>query len=181
MFALFIKIPPNPRLQRTRVRAPRGRSPLSRKSFGVMKQHSGRMALAVAAGLFLVVGIANGGPLRSQTRYRIFFPRLPLSSSEGERVDRIEMSMTCGSFRAISVIPEDWSVEVVSPSSARTRLLADAGHGSSALWSLDQLQGAVTISVDEAECFDLSAKITAAMQDSSRVVELPRSKLVLRP
>ena len=169
-------ITPNTALQRTRLRAP-----LSFRTFGVMKEHSARMALAVAVVVFHVIGIADGGPLKSQARYRIFFPRVDLNSTKGERVDRIELSMTCGSFRAVSVIPEDWSLEVVSPSSARTRLSANAGHGSSALGSLDKLQGAVTISVDEAECFDLSAKITVAMQDSSRVVELPRSQLVLRP
>ena len=172
---------PNQRLQRTRARPTGGRSPLSRKSFGVMIQHLAAKVVSVGVALFMVVDIAMSAPLRPEAHYQIFFPELALSSSEGERVEHIQISMSCGSFRAVSVIPEDWSVQVVSKSSEQTRFEADAGHGSTVLWNLDQLQGAVTISVDEARCFTLSAKITAAMQDSERVIDLPLSRLVLRP
>src|SRR6266498_254576 len=134
--------------------------------FGVMKQHIGGRAGTVGAALVLLASIALGGPLKPEGRYRIFFPALTLNSVEGERVDRVEISMTCGSFRSISRIPEDWSVQVVSRSAGVTRFEAGAGHGSTALWSLKQLQGSVTISVDEIGCFELSAKINAAMQES---------------
>jgi hypothetical protein len=130
---------------------------------------------------FLFLGICPGAPLKSGARYRVFFPQLTLNSAEGERIDRLDISMVCGSFRSISTIPQDWSVQVVSPSSARTSFAADAGHGETTLWNLRQFQGTVTISVDERECFDLSAKVTATMQDNSRVIDIPLSKLVLRP
>jgi hypothetical protein len=136
--------------------------------------------IAVASFL-LFFGISPGAPLKSGTRYRIFFPQLTLNSADGERIDRLDISMACGSFRSISTIPEDWSVQVVSPSSARTSFAADAGHGATSLWNLRQFQGALTISVDERECFELSAKVTAVMQDSSRIIDIPLSKLVLRP
>jgi hypothetical protein len=89
--------------------------------------------------------------------------------------------MECGSFRSVSTIPEDWSVQVVGPSSARTSLEAEAGHGSSELWNLHELQGAVKIVVNQRGCFDLSARVTADMQDGKRVIDIPLSKLILRP
>jgi hypothetical protein len=170
---------PNTALQRTPAASPP--SPRSFETFGVMKRHIGRKAGTAGAALILLVSIAMGGPLKPQGRYRVFFPPLTLNSAEGERVDRVEISMTCGSFRSISSIPEDWSVRVVSRSAGVTRFEADAGHGSTALRNLRQLQGSVTISVDSVGCFELSARINAGMQESARMIELPLQKLVLRP
>lgn len=89
--------------------------------------------------------------------------------------------MTCGRFRGITNIPDDWSLQVVSPSAEQTSLRAEAGHGSASLWSLQQLDRAIKIQIKEPECFTISVRITADQSSSSRTIVLERKQLHLIP
>ncbi len=113
----------------------------------------------------------------ASNRYRVFFPPIKLASADGERIDSIEITMSRGRFRAIGMIPNDWSVEVVSPMSEKTVLRANAGHGSSALWSVGDLDGSITVSVEEASCFDIVATVGTTETEH----HFTRSDLILEP
>jgi hypothetical protein len=71
------------------------------------------------------------------------------------------ISLTCGQFRAVRNIPEDWNMEIIRPISERTELKASAGHGGSHLGNMLPLNGVIAISVDEAECFDIKAQLVS--------------------
>ncbi|MEO7676907.1 MAG: hypothetical protein ABIV39_09120 [Verrucomicrobiota bacterium] len=115
--------------------------------------------------------------LMKSHRYRIFFPHIELVTADGERIESIEVRMTCGRFRAIGAIPNDWSAEVVSPMSEQTTLRASAGHGSSTLWSMRELDGAITVSTEEASCFDIAATVGTTATEH----RFTRSDLILKP
>src|SRR5688572_26676129 len=85
--------------------------------------------------VFAVGCAAHHEPLSAGHRYRISFPPMRLATADGERIESIEITMTCARFRAIGAIPDDWCAEVISPMSEQTTLRASAGHGSSTLWS----------------------------------------------
>src|SRR5450755_2415935 len=106
--------PPNPRLQRARSASPP--SPLSRQPLGVRKFCLGLLAIS---GLALTS--PSPGPVTTGSSLRIFFPRLDLAKADGERIQNLEVRMACGTFRQVS-IPNDWSLEVVSPVSEQTTL-----------------------------------------------------------
>jgi hypothetical protein len=138
------------------------------------------MRILIFTVLFLecVIGCAtHRETLLSDHRYRVIFPPIKLATAEGERIQSVEVTVTCGSFDALSVIPDDWSVEVVSPVSERTTLRTSAGHGSSTLWSLRDLDGAIAVSVKDLSCFD----ITATVGTTAGEHRFTRSDLVLRP
>lgn len=109
--------------------------------------------------------------------YRLYFPRITLATVDGERIESVEVTVSCGRFRSLTVIPNDWSAEVVSPMSEKTIFRAGAGHGVSTLWSLRDLDGAVTISVEEASCFDITATVGTTASEH----RFSRSDLLLNP
>jgi hypothetical protein len=135
----------------------------------------------VILSIFLLVTAAGCAGYRAgltvNHRYRVFFPPIKLATADGERIESVEIRMSCGRFRAVTAIPDDWSVEVVSPSSEKTTLRASAGHGSSTLWSMGTLDGAVTVSVEETSCFD----VTATVGTTATVHQFTRSELILKP
>ncbi|MCA1836903.1 MAG: hypothetical protein LC721_11490, partial [Actinobacteria bacterium] len=93
------------------------------------------MRLVLVSTLFLLTGCATQHErLTTGHRYRVFFPVISLAKADGERIESIQITMACGRFRAVGVIPDDWSAEVVSPMSEQTTLKASDGHGSSTLW-----------------------------------------------
>ena len=113
-------------------------------------------------------------------RYRLFFPHMAFDSAKGARVTSIEVTVLCGRIRSLAIIPDDWSVEVVSPTSERTTLKAEAGHGAAALWSARNLDGAITISTGDASCFDIAATIVTTTLDQERRYQFTRSDLILK-
>jgi hypothetical protein len=115
------------------------------------------------------------------TLYSVSFPRLKLAREDGERISAVEIEMSCGRFRGITNIPDDWSIQVVSPSSEETSLRAQAGHGSAALWSLQSLDRAIKIQITQPECFKISARVTADRSSNSRMISLTRTELRLIP
>ena len=115
--------------------------------------------------------------LKTGHQYRLFFPDFTLATADGERIQSVEVTVSCGRFRALTVIPNDWSANVVSPVSEETTLQASAGHGATTLGSIRELDGAITVSVEEASCFE----ITATVGTTTSQHRFTRSDLVLRP
>ena len=148
----------------------------STQSLGVMG--TAIASLMIAAMLVALPTLAA----EAVKRQRLYWPQLALSKDRGERVESIELEMTCGRFRGISNVPNDWSVEVVSPSSEVTHLRASASHGVSMLWSLRELDGSIVVAVKEPSCFDISGVVTVAVGgDSRKTYKFKRSELRLRP
>ena len=128
--------------------------------------------------LACVAGCASrSDAVMSGHRYGLFFPHTPLATADGERIESVEITVACGRFRALTVIPDDWSVEVVSPMSEKTIFRAYAGHGSSTLWSIRDLDGAITVSVEEASCFDITATVSTTVSEH----RFTRLDLFLKP
>jgi hypothetical protein len=110
-------------------------------------------------------------------RYRLFFPHIVLATADGERIESVEVTVSCGRFRAFTVIPDDWSADVVSPMSEQTTLRASAGHGSSTLRSIRDLDGAIAVSVEESSCFEITATVGTTASEH----RFTRSDLILKP
>lgn len=121
--------------------------------------------------------VAHSEALKTGHSYRVLFPSIRLTTADGERIESIGVTMSCGRFRAIGAIPNDWSAEVVSPMSEQTTLRASAGHGSSTLWSMRELDGAVMISVEDVSCFDITATVGTTASEH----RFTRSDLILEP
>jgi len=137
--------------------------------------------IAAATIAILSVSIpANASDSQSE-RQRLFWPDIVLATNNGERIQAIEVRMSCGRFRGIGNIPNDWSVEVVSPSSEKARLSASSGHGSTAIWSIKELDGSIQFTVSEPTCFDISAMVTIQTSDANRMVTFKRSELRIKP
>src|SRR5712691_5426516 len=139
--------PPNTRVQRTRSSPSALRSPLTRRPLGVTKARNGAIWLAL---MLLIPVRATASP--DEALVRLYFPNLQLDRKTGERIESLSVKMTCGRFRGVAVIPADWSLSVSSPGSEQSSLRAEAGHGSTALWSLDELQGSIAVSGASESC-----------------------------
>jgi hypothetical protein len=127
---------------------------------------------------WLLTGCATySSALISGRQYRLLFPHITLAPAHGERIESVEISVSCGRFRSLTVIPNDWSAEIVSPMSEKTTLRASAGHGSSTLSSIGVLNGAIAVSVEDASCFDITATVTT----TSLQHRFTRSDLILKP
>jgi hypothetical protein len=137
------------------------------------------IALLTAA---VLLSASPGMAAEVAKRQRLYWPQLALSKDRGERVEAIEVEMTCGRFRGVTNIPNDWSFEVVSPSSERTHLRASAGHGATMIWSLREMDGSIEVVITEPGCFDISAKVTVDLGGTgSRDYKFKRSEFRLRP
>ena len=148
----------------------------------MMSVQQNRFAIIVAViWLLCLPSDIFAGSLQTGHQYRLFFPEIPFSASDGERIEKIEVSMSCGQFRGVAVIPSDWSLKVVSPVSMKTKLIADAGHGSTALWDLHELKGSISILVEELSCFDITVVILSEIDERTQRHEFSRTKLILKP
>ena len=93
--------------------------------------------------------------------------------------------MQCGRFVAINSIPDDWSATMVGPVSEKTHLEMEAGHGTSALWHSEELDGFLTIfMLTDDSCFDIRASLVAASyydgKEHQRKISFKRNELVLK-
>jgi len=81
---------------------------------------------AAALSIFLLTCMTGCASYRETLvaghRYRLFFPHIVLATADGERIESVEVTVSCGRFRALTVIPDDWSADVVSPMSEQTTL-----------------------------------------------------------
>jgi len=119
--------------------------------------------------------------LKTGHEYRLFFPAITLATADAERIESVVVTLSCASFRAVTLIPNDWSEEVISPVSERTEFRASCGHGSSALWNLRDLDGSIVILVGDASCFDISAMVVSTTSDHERRHQLSQTDLILKP
>jgi hypothetical protein len=121
------------------------------------------LLLTASQSLLAAQAVADG------SIYRIGFPSLSLDSASGERVDTIELVASCAEFRGISLVPRDWSVNMLSPSGGEARLTAGAGHGINMLVKLSALDDVISIEVQDAECFKISGvvKTSGAREDKT--------------
>jgi len=74
--------------------------------------------------------------------------------------------MHCGRFAAINHIPDDWSAEVLGPSSEETKLHMEAGHGTSMLFQSAALNEFITVLDCESSCFDISGSVSVFSYDT---------------
>ena len=133
-------------------------------------------------GAAIVLAVSPLAAAKEGKWQRLYWPQLALSKDRGERVEAIEVEMSCGRFRAVSNIPEGWSFEVVGPSSEVTHLRASADHGASMLWSLRELDGSIGIAVKDSSCFTISATVSVSQGGrGSKQYKLSRTELRLRP
>ena len=126
--------------------------------------------------------LAYGTPLKTGKRYKVFFPKVELSAADGERIAWLQVRVYCGRVRAVSVIPDDWSLQVASPVSGNTSLMAQAGSDSTELSRLSDLDGAVVVSVQDTSCFDIAASVgLSTTWNGNRAREFGHSELLLKP
>ena len=144
--------------------------------------HKSNMRIIILVTLLLSISLITIGGYAAETPqgYRLFFPKMNLSKADGEYIEEVHISVSCGHIEAITKIPDDWNIQVVRAISAVEKLNASAGHGGSRLSGIEKLNGAIRISVGEKECFDISATILISGKNI-RQVDLPRSKLKLLP
>lgn len=134
---------------------------------------------ALASSLSVTLILPIGATAATPGIYRLESPAPRLASDDGERIYKLEIHVTCGRFRGITNIPDDWSVEVISPESEQTTLRAEAGHGAASLWNLQPLDGAIRIEVKDWECFTISALVQAEEASSRRTISWVGSQLHL--
>ena len=136
----------------------------------------------IAVALTSLCGCAHTNTSKIRDFYRtISFPAVALS--EGERIESVEVVITCARFTAINRIPNDWSAEVVSPVAEVSTFRASAGHGMSAIESSCYLDDFITIYVnDGAEpCFSIKATMIAFVPEKERTILFSQAELVMKP
>lgn len=121
----------------------------------------------------LVFALAPGSALAGGSGlYAIYWPKDLVTSAKDLGIIEVHVAMTCGQFRAIKNIPQDWSALVVSPASERTQLNLSSGHGASHLANLSSLNGAIVVQHGNDSCFGISVNIAAQTQLSNVKVRL---------
>src|SRR5262245_27569633 len=128
------------------------------------------LASITVAGFLSALAVA-ASPQAS--RQRLYWPKVSLDAKNGERIESVELNISCARVRGVLNIPDDWTVEVVSPSSAVTTVRASAGHGTTTLWNLSELDGSLVLEGAEQSCFDIAAVITTTTD--GRQIQLKRA------
>ena len=130
--------------------------------------------------LLVALSICSPTHAASRSGNRLYFTEINLDKTAGERIEEVRVSVACGHIEAILDIPDDWNIEVIRAISAVEEFHASAGHGGSMLENIKKLNGIIRIKITEEKCFDVSASILTS-GNKARQIELPRSKLKLRP
>jgi len=128
--------------------------------------------LQVRIGLLLAA--LSAAAYADGTRFKIYWPSIALDSANGERIESVEIRLVGARFRGVLNIPDDWSLEIVSPSSAVTTLRASAGHGATTLWNLEPLDGSIVLDEKGSE-ISVTIKTT-----NDHVIRLSAKDLVLK-
>jgi len=108
----------------------------------------------------------NGSAIPANPVYRLAFPPVLISRTEGERIEKLNVNVSCGRFVGISNIPNDWSVSVMNPEAERTTLASEATHTAAGLGEMLQWNGSIVIAVTNPSCFDVSAVMESGRQDA---------------
>ncbi len=110
--------------------------------------------------------------------YTLFFEPMPLK--QHERIVKIDAELSCGHFSDFRRIPEDWSLQLTRPINGVEKLHMEAGHGSSQLASLQELDAIIgVIRGKEPDCFSLNVVATISV-DVERERKVPL-KTELKP
>jgi len=103
--------------------------------------------------------------------YRVVsFPKLKLSPDE--RISEFEIKMTCARVRSLNKVPDDWSLDLSGPASEVSVLKAVAGHGTSWISDIQELDSFITIQVCSPECFEIEGTLTAESAKSARTIKI---------
>jgi len=140
------------------------------------------LAPLIAVALTSLCGCALTDTSRVRDFYRtVSFPAVALS--EGERIQSVEIVITCARFTDINGIPNDWSAEVVSPIAEVSTFRASAGHGMSAVARSSALDDLITIYVNDGvePCFSIKASMTAFVGEKERTISFSQAELVMKP
>ena len=130
--------------------------------------------------LSIICGCAHTPePLTDHCYRNVSFPNITLAA--GERIESVEVVISCARFTAIRHIPNDWSVGITSPVSEVSTLEANAGHGSSALGNSRDIDNFITIKVCDPVCFDIKGTAVVVVGDSERTVAFTRKDFGLKP
>ena len=148
------------------------------------------IAIAIAffgSGALLSTGAKYG---QGKEAYDVHFPTITVPPNAGISLVRIVIS--CGHVAAVNRIPDDWYVQTLFPPHetepewqefkfTSNAIDFEAGHGVSRLRDLKSLDGGVTVTVDDARCFDIVADIKDdTEEDTAWKVRLRKPQLVLR-
>ena len=126
-------------------------------------------AIVIALAFTLAPSSALAG---SSELYAIYWPKDLVANAKDLGIIEVHIAMTCGQFRAIKNIPQDWNALVVRPVSERTQLNLSSGHGASHLANLSSLNGAIVVQHGSDSCFGISVNIAAQTQLSNVKVRL---------
>jgi len=134
--------------------------------------------LAAALGCFC--GCAHTpAPIADHYFRNVSFPNITLAA--GERIESVEVIISCARFTAIRHIPNDWSVGVTSPVSEVSTLEANAGHGSSSLGNSRDLDDFITIRICDPSGFNIKGTATVVTGDSVRSLAFTQQDFGLKP
>ena len=134
----------------------------------------------LAALVAWTAGCVNHAPKgRAQT---VSFPDVKLEKYE--YVQRIEIAITNGSVVAVNRLLDDWSTAVNWDNPGLKFVDLEAGHFSSGLANIHELDGFITITTDD-PYFGIKATLFTESTDPTgrapRRVEIKRSELLFRP
>jgi len=142
--------------------------------------------MGLALCVLLMSFFAKAAPAQTKlVRYQVSLPHIGLKTDLGERIESVAVVIHCGRFVAITSIPDDWSVDIVSPVSEKTTLKMEAGHGSSEIWHSEDLSKFLTISSLGDSCFDIAATVKTNFYEGSkrrdRKIPINQKELILAP
>jgi hypothetical protein len=133
--------------------------------------------LAIAA-VFVLPATAQADSTTAPILERLTWPQISLDRKRLERIDAFEVTVTCGSFHAITNIPYDWALQLEGPVSGVSTFRGQAGHGTAMLWTLRPLDGVIRYYRVADSCFNISAKVTVAAGDDTRTIVFSRDQLL---
>ncbi len=130
--------------------------------------------------LLIICGCAHTpAPVANHYYRTVSFPNIKMAA--GERIESVEVVISCARFTAIRHIPNDWTVGVTSPVSEVSTLEANAGHGSSSLGNSRDLDDFITIRICDPSSFDIKGTAVVVVGDLERTVAFTRKDFVLKP
>jgi hypothetical protein len=139
--------------------------------------------------LLLAVILGGCADISSQPQVRapyyriVSLPDVPLQSKPMERIESVDLVMRGGRFMAINRLPEGWSGEVVAGSAPAT-LRLQARSRSSALRRSADLEGFVTVVVNDPAAFEIAGTLSVCSLEQElpvRQISLKRSDLIVQP
>jgi hypothetical protein len=111
--------------------------------------------------------------------YMVSLPWITLQG--GERIAGLKMDLTGARIRAINVVPEDWSVELLPATSGQSVLTLSASHGTAWLRNAYGLGRFLTVTVDDSRHADITTTVRVSGGSSDREIIIRPGDIVLEP